>query len=69
VFSLGGRKLQQSEGRSLKLVSGLMMLVLGMALLIQPTLLNDVVATLGLMLLAVIISVIIIIGKKPQRNL
>jgi len=69
VFSFGSRKLQQSEGRSLKLVSGLMMLVLGLALLIQPSLLNDVVAALGLMLLAVISSVIIIVGKKWQEKL
>jgi len=68
VFSLGRHKLQQSEGRSLKLVSGLMMLVLGLALLIQPTLLNDVVATLGLMLSAVLIAIIIVISKKWQRK-
>lgn len=36
VFTLGQRKLQEHEGRILKLLSGIMMLVLGMLLLFAP---------------------------------
>lgn len=50
--ALGGRKLSEGEGRLLKLVSGLMMLGLGGLLLIAPGALNDPLAALGLLALA-----------------
>jgi hypothetical protein len=37
VVTLGRRKLQENAGRWLKLVSGVVMLALGMALIVQPT--------------------------------
>jgi hypothetical protein len=37
VITLGRRKLQQNAGRWLKLVSGVVMLALGVALIVQPT--------------------------------
>jgi len=42
VVTLGSRKLQETEGRTLKLLSGLMMLGLGATLLIEPDWLSDV---------------------------
>jgi hypothetical protein len=50
---LGARKLSEREGRLLKLLSGLMMLGLGILLLAAPEWLNNLAATLGLMLAAV----------------
>lgn len=41
TYTLGGRKLQEEEGRLLKLVSGNMMLGLGLALLFAPQWLNN----------------------------
>lgn len=41
VFTFGSRKLQEREGRLLKLLSGLMMLGLGLALLLEPAWLSD----------------------------
>lgn len=41
VATLGARKLQAHEGRSLKLMSGLMMLGLGVTLLVEPAGLSD----------------------------
>ena len=41
TWTLGGRKLGEAEGRLLKLVSGLMMLGLGMLLLVAPERLSD----------------------------
>jgi uncharacterized membrane protein HdeD (DUF308 family) len=41
VATLGSRKLQEHEGRALKLLSGLMMLGLGIALLADPGALSD----------------------------
>ena len=53
VRTLGARKLSEREGRLLKLLSGLMMLGLGILLLAAPEWLNNLAATLGLMLAAI----------------
>jgi thiol-disulfide isomerase/thioredoxin len=42
VITMGKRKLRESEGRLLKLLSGLMMLGLGVILLLKPELLNQI---------------------------
>jgi hypothetical protein len=59
TWTLGSRKLSQGEGRLLKLLSGSMMLMLGLALIINPNWLNQLssgvillVAALGLTSLA-----------------
>jgi uncharacterized membrane protein HdeD (DUF308 family) len=52
VRTLGARKLSEREGRLLKLLSGLMMLGLGLLLLVAPERLNDLSVALGLMLAA-----------------
>lgn len=51
--TLGGRKLSEAEGRALKLVSGLMMLGLGTLLLVAPAALNNPLAALALLGLAI----------------
>ncbi|MEJ2451454.1 MAG: hypothetical protein P8047_12385 [Gammaproteobacteria bacterium] len=56
VISMGVRKLQQGEGRVLKLLSGTMMLGLGLVLLLVPDLLQNVLATLLLLLLAIVVT-------------
>lgn len=47
--TLGARKLSERQGRVLKLVSGLMMLGLGVVLLVDPALLNNPLASAGLL--------------------
>lgn len=62
TVTLGSRKLTEWQGRVLKLVSGLMMLGLGLALLIDPALLNSPLASAGLLggtLVAATITVLI----------
>jgi hypothetical protein len=54
LVTLGSRKLQRREGRILKLLSGLMMLGLGLALLLRPDWLVDLRAAGGIVLAAVI---------------
>ncbi len=49
VGTLGSRKLSEREGRLLKLLSGLMMLGLGLLLLLAPEWLDDLTVALGLM--------------------
>ena len=53
AWTLGARKLTESEGRVLKLVSGFMMLAFGILLLAAPQLLTDPMASISLVALAV----------------
>ena len=52
VITLGGRKLTLREGRLLKLLSGTMMLGLGLVLLAKPDLLNNLWTGIGLLVFA-----------------
>lgn len=52
----GARKLKEDEGRVLKLLSGLMMLLLGIVLVIAPSLLNDVTTALGLLAITLLLT-------------
>jgi thiol-disulfide isomerase/thioredoxin len=67
TLSLGARKLTEWQGRQLKLLSGLMMLCLGLILLINPALLNSIATTGGLLLSVVIIAGLLIYGMKKWR--
>lgn len=49
TMTLGSRKLTEQQGRVLKLLSGLMMLMLGAVLLVKPELLNNVLLAAGLL--------------------
>ena len=51
TVTLGAKKLSERQGRELKLVSGLMMLAMGIVLLVNPALLNN--ALMAVLLLAV----------------
>jgi len=52
AFTLGARKLDERQGRLLKLLSGLMMLELGSVLLLAPERSGDVLLTLAMMAVA-----------------
>jgi len=69
IIKLGGRKLTEHQGRMLKLISGIMMFSLGIVLLLQPDLLKNVFATVGIILVSIISSILIsIIWKKISKN-
>jgi len=59
VVSMGARKLQEGEGRLLKLLSGSMMLGLGLVLLWNPMLLQNLLATVAILLAAVVFSLLL----------
>jgi thiol-disulfide isomerase/thioredoxin len=61
AWTMGGRKLQEREGRRLKLVSGSMMLTLGLVLLINPGLLQNIGAAIVIMATAIILAFCVII--------
>ncbi len=56
TWSLGSRKLQEHEGRSLKVLSGVMMLGLGLLLTLAPEWLNNLFTAITLMLIALLVA-------------
>ena len=56
TIKLGSRKLSEREGMVLKLLSGVMMLMLGLILVVSPQWLNNVMAAAVLLLLAISIT-------------
>jgi thiol-disulfide isomerase/thioredoxin len=75
VWTLGSRKLQPEEGRALKLLSGMMMLGLGVMLLVAPQLLEQVGVAIGILGGAIIVTTIVILidrqirgSPKPRRG-
>ena len=53
TIKVGARKLSEYEGMVLKLLSGVMMLMLGILLVVSPQLLNNIVAAASILLFAV----------------
>jgi thiol-disulfide isomerase/thioredoxin len=64
VFALGSRKLQDYEGRALKLMSGTMMLGLGCLLLFAPDLLGDPWAAILVVIAALAATIIITLVQR-----
>lgn len=60
TVTLGAKKLSERQGRILKLISGVMMLLLGGLLLLRPDLLNRPLAAVGLLLLALTVSWLVV---------
>ena len=58
TFSLGRRKLSPNEGRLLKLLSGIMMFELGLLLLVHPQALSNVFTGIGLLLIAIVFTLV-----------
>jgi uncharacterized membrane protein YoaK (UPF0700 family) len=56
--TMGARKLTESEGRILKLVSGLMMLGFGLVLLFAPALLTNALASILVLAAAVVVALV-----------
>lgn len=59
TLTLGSKKLSEREGRLLKLLSGNMMLGLGLMLFFAPQLLSNMLASVLVMLIAIAISLVI----------
>jgi len=68
-ITLGSRKLTEWQGQVLKLISGLMMLSLGIVLLINPALFNNIFVAVGL--LAIVLTtagVMIFVARRLRRS-
>jgi len=64
AITLGSRKFTVEGVRNLKLVSGLMILFLGLILLLQPSMLENVFISFGVVIAAIVISGLIILAKR-----
>jgi thiol-disulfide isomerase/thioredoxin len=67
TYTLGSRKLTELQGRTLKLLSGLMMLGLGGILVLQPALLNNVWVAIGLLAGALILTTVLRRARVAYR--
>ncbi len=63
TYTLGSKKLTKRQGESLKLLSGMMMLVLGGILVFVPHLLNNILVAISLLFTAIILTIFIIVAK------
>ncbi|MFP4423983.1 MAG: hypothetical protein ACLFP2_02005 [Candidatus Woesearchaeota archaeon] len=68
TYTFGAKKLSQSQGETLKLLSGMMMLGLGGMLVFAPGFLNNVFAAVGVILLALIVTGLIVLIKRKSRR-
>jgi len=68
TYTLGQRKLQADEGRLLKLLSGIMMIELGMGLLWAPELLSSLKVVVAAMFSAILLTVAAWYGLRIHRR-
>lgn len=68
TFTLGSRKLTEDEGRVLKLLSGTMMLILGVLLLVAPELMTSLGAAIGMLLTSIGLTACIILADRWMRQ-
>ena len=70
LFSVrfGSRKLSEREGRVLKLLSGLMMLSLGIALVFAPEALNNPAVAIGLLLMTIVVTAAIVLFERWREH-
>lgn len=66
--TLGARKLTSRQGQVLKLISGLMMLCLGLAILIEPALLNNLALTAGMIAMSLALAGLLSFAAKRLRG-
>lgn len=64
IFTLGSRKLKEQEGRALKLMSGSMMLGLGVILVVAPLWLNNILVAVGLLVAALSVTALAILFRR-----
>ena len=67
VVTLGARKLSEREGRMLKLLSGLVMLAMGLTLVFAPRMFDNIFTTIAILTGALLVTVIIILVEKRLR--
>jgi drug/metabolite transporter (DMT)-like permease len=67
TWSMGQRKVQAHEGQLLKLLAGVMMLMMGAILLFAPQYLSALPVIVGVMLLAILITLLAWLWERRKR--
>jgi uncharacterized membrane protein HdeD (DUF308 family) len=67
TLTLGARKLSEEQGRLMKLVSGLMMLCMGLVVLIEPSLFNNMLAGVGLLALTLLVAAVVVALERAWK--
>ncbi len=68
VWTLGSRKLSEGEGQFLKLMSGMMMLGLGLLLVLRPSLLENMLAAVGILGGAVAVAIVVSVIRRRRST-
>jgi len=68
TWTLGSRKLKEHEGRLLKLLSGFMMLALGLLLVFAPDTLTNLIVSSGILAAAVVVTAVIGYADHVKRK-
>jgi len=68
TVTLGKKKISEKEGRILKLLSGSMMMGLGVILLIKPELLNNMLVSVGVVSAAVLLTSVVVLFEKIKAS-
>ena len=68
TITLGAKKLTEEKGQSLKLISGMMMLCLGVILIARPELLNNIFVAVSIIAASLGVSGILILIKKAIKK-
>ena len=66
--TLGRRKLTEGQGRALKLLSGLMMLGLGLVLLVAPALLDNLLTSILLLAAALTLTFAAVVADRLRQR-
>ena len=69
TLSLGRMKLTEEQGKTLKLISGDMMFLLGAILLFNPGLMSDIITALALIATAIVATLVIIFLTKLYQKI
>jgi thiol-disulfide isomerase/thioredoxin len=69
VITLGGRKLSEAQGQILKLLSGLMMLCLGVILILDPALLNNIFVAFAILAAVLLTTAFIVLARRCARRI
>ena len=68
TITLGARKLTEWQGQVLKLISGIMMLYLGIVLLARPMLLNNILISAGLLMTSFLTAGMVLVISRKVRG-
>ena len=68
IITLGRKKLTEWQGRVLKLLSGNMMISLGLILVVKPSMLSNIIITIMILAIVIIATLTMSMGLKKLEQ-